>query len=348
MFLAGHATAEVLVLPVNDAITEAPERVDIVIDEPDPNEANMYTIGNPSSQYITLLDNDDIAAYGDYGILFNQQPILIYVLDNDVIPIGGASIISHTSPQYGSVSLGAGGVFTYSYTSPSPDRADSFTYTIADGSGFQATATVDVEYAPEMDDVPVIAPPESDASFQVAHLAGANNAFEDIEDVKTALRANADADAILDAAVGDGVTIVAGATVTGGKYDPVKKVITLQSSVIRDFDTAIGILLYELLRWKFDTEQIALDKKAKAATIGKDAYAMACEKLSYKYMKNHHTIASAAVANGDWGPNADVYAPELEPGGKYSTEDKYIQSAKKTGHYSVFEDRYDALRKMAK
>lgn len=122
-----------------------------------------------------------------------------------------------------------------------------------------------------------------------------------IDDVKTELSTNPDAKAILDATIKDGVKIeTTSGSGFGGFYDPKNKVLKIDTDASQNpnLNIATSTLLYELLRYKYSREQLDLDKKAKDGTLTKEQYASESEKLSYKYMQEHHKIAEKGVADG--------------------------------------------------
>lgn len=142
----------------------------------------------------------------------------------------------------------------------------------------------------------------------------------------------------------DGVTIeTSTGLISGGNYNPKTKVIKIDSDKRKDVDSATSTLLYELVRAKHAGDQLDLDAKANKGTLTKNEYSTACERLSYQYMAEHHTIAAKGVTNNQWIASIDKFKGALA--GDFSTFDKYLASAKSTGHYHVFENRYDNLRK---
>ncbi|MFB3079786.1 MAG: S8 family serine peptidase, partial [Lysobacterales bacterium] len=88
--------------------------------------------------------NIDPTAVDDGSVTNEDTPVLIDVLANDSDSDGGTlAVNSTTTPANGSVAINAGLTVTYT---PNADfnGADSFTYTVIDGQGGSATATVDV------------------------------------------------------------------------------------------------------------------------------------------------------------------------------------------------------------
>ncbi|GAB5445868.1 tandem-95 repeat protein [Gymnodinialimonas sp.] len=95
--------------------------------------------------------NDDPNAVDDTGSGDEDTDITGNVLDNDSDPNGDPlQVISNTDPSNGSVVIDADGNYTYT---PDPDYngPDSFTYTVSDGMGGEATATVNLTVNPVND-----------------------------------------------------------------------------------------------------------------------------------------------------------------------------------------------------
>lgn len=86
--------------------------------------------------------NDE--ASSEYG-----QTTTVSVLSNDSDPDGDAiSITGHTQPSHGTLTPGSSGQLVYT-PNPGYSGTDSFSYTISDGRGLSATATVHVAIAVE-------------------------------------------------------------------------------------------------------------------------------------------------------------------------------------------------------
>jgi large repetitive protein len=101
-------------------------------------------------------DNDAPVARPDAVVTPEDTPATVLVLVNDSDVDGDPlTIVATTEPGRGTVTC-EGGVCTYT---PDLDAtgADSFTYTVSDGAGGTATATVDVTITP-VNDAPVAAP----------------------------------------------------------------------------------------------------------------------------------------------------------------------------------------------
>jgi hypothetical protein len=198
-----------------------------------------------------------------------------------------------------------------------------------------------------MDDRPP-APAEVSSTDPIATAAlapaPAQGSFQSIDEVKTQLNKNPDAKALLDAASRDGVQILSADTRTGGKFDPVNKIIRIDPNRTTDLNDATSALLYELLRYKYSKDQLNLDKQAKAGTLTADQYATECERISYEYMQEHHAIAAKAVQAGNWAASTDTYGRGLTPPRSYSTFDKYLAVQKTNGHYQNFLNRWQSLQ----
>ncbi len=94
----------------------------------------------------TVLGGDNVppVATGDSVIVPHNAPTQIHVLNNDHDPNGDPiTIVAVGDPARGSVTLNPGGAITYT-PNPGFSGLDSFTYTIEDGRGGTASATVQV------------------------------------------------------------------------------------------------------------------------------------------------------------------------------------------------------------
>ena len=106
---------------------------------------------------VTALPNQPPVANDDVASALFSAPVTIDVLDNDNDPDGDPlTIVSVTQPATGSVTI-AGNSVIY-MTSATFPTVDSFTYTIEDGRGGSATATVSVTVAGAPNQPPVAAP----------------------------------------------------------------------------------------------------------------------------------------------------------------------------------------------
>jgi hypothetical protein len=96
--------------------------------------------------------NDAPFAVDDWILADYETPLTISALGNDFDVDGDSlSIVSHTPPSHGTLTLNQNQTFTYTPTlGQSAD--DSFTYTIADPSGATSTATVDIVVGPAFPD----------------------------------------------------------------------------------------------------------------------------------------------------------------------------------------------------
>lgn len=129
------------------------------------NDSFTYTIedgrgGNATATVrmtVTALPNQSPVATDDVASATFSAPVTIDVLDNDSDADGDPlTIVSVTQPTTGSVAIAGNSiVYTTSATFPT---VDSFTYTIEDGRGGSATATVSVTVAGTPNQPPVAAP----------------------------------------------------------------------------------------------------------------------------------------------------------------------------------------------
>lgn len=99
-FPADIDTVYIIVKPVDDALAEGMERVDIVLDEPSANAANFYMLGNPTLAELTLNDNDIAnqapvgVADGPYMLTGEDTAFAMDVLMNDYDPDNYPSALS--------------------------------------------------------------------------------------------------------------------------------------------------------------------------------------------------------------------------------------------------------------
>jgi VCBS repeat-containing protein len=118
--------------------------------------------------------NDPPVANADTATVFEDLPTTVTVLSNDTdIDNDTLTVVSVTQGAHGAVSLNADGTLRYlgalNYNGP-----DSFTYTVSDGHGGTATATVSITVTP-VDDAPVANPDTAtvieDGAVDIAVLA---------------------------------------------------------------------------------------------------------------------------------------------------------------------------------
>jgi large repetitive protein len=105
-----------------------------------------WTVTNPPP---VAVDDGPIAATED-------TPIAIPVLVNDTDPDGDPLTVTQASAGNGTVSIGAGGVLTYT-PNANFNGPDTITYQISDGNGGFATASVTINVA-AVNDAPVASP----------------------------------------------------------------------------------------------------------------------------------------------------------------------------------------------
>jgi hypothetical protein len=160
-----------------------------------------------------------------------------------------------------------------------------------------------------------------------------------LDQVKAHLSLSQDGRALLKQANDAGMAIKVGATNSGGYYDPRGKVIVIDPKVMTDLNLGTSVLLFELLRSKHGQDELALDRKARTMTPNR--FATECEKLSYAYIQEHHTIVNKAVKAGQWPKSVDDFDQRLTQ--SWSTFNGYLADAKRTGHYQVYINRYVAM-----
>jgi large repetitive protein len=146
-FAAGATTATVTVAPIADALTEGNETVILTLVD----QAG-YTLGANTTATITLADpvNQPPTAFKDIVTTNEDTPVTINVLANDTDPDGDPrSLDSFTNPTNGTVTRNDNNTpdnLTDDQLVYTPNAnyngSDSFTYTISDGNGGTATATV--------------------------------------------------------------------------------------------------------------------------------------------------------------------------------------------------------------
>ncbi len=107
---------------------------------------------------VTLVDDlpiavDDTATVDEGGTITALDGGVTSVLANDSDEEGAVTVVSNTAPTNGTVTVNPDGTFEYVHDG-SPTTTDSFTYTIEDSGGQQATATVTITINP-VDDLPV-------------------------------------------------------------------------------------------------------------------------------------------------------------------------------------------------
>lgn len=161
--------------------------------------------------------------------------------------------------------------------------------------------------------------------------------FDKIEELTDILNKNKTAKAILDRFIKAGGKIESGPSISGGEIqlpedpkNPIKIVIDPTPGRTESKQDAVGVLLLELIRWDNMKEQKDLLDQRVAGKMTDDEYAIASEKLSYKYNKLHHDICTEAIKNGEWDNAVDIYADLLKD---FDTFEKLLVYQKMTGHY---------------
>lgn len=105
--------------------------------------------GNRTQHVVDVLGNTPPVAVADSGIVYTPtfSNVTVPVLTNDSDPDQDLLIVqSVTTPSFGSATITGGGssiLYAYPGSGPYPLN-DSFSYTISDGRGGVATATVDI------------------------------------------------------------------------------------------------------------------------------------------------------------------------------------------------------------
>ncbi|MEA5451518.1 Ig-like domain-containing protein [Leptolyngbya sp. CCNP1308] len=148
-FAAGATTATVTVAPIADNLAEGSETVILTLVD-----QLGYTLGANTTATITLADppNQPPVATNDTATTDEDTAVTINVLANDTDPDGNPrSLTSFTNPTNGTVTRDDNGTPTnltddqLIYTpNANYNGSDSFTYSISDGNGGTATATVNL------------------------------------------------------------------------------------------------------------------------------------------------------------------------------------------------------------
>ena len=138
-------------------------------------DAVRFVWNAPVGQDPPAVNRDPVAADDKAAGLEDQPLAIANPLANDSDLDGDAlTIASFTQGSHGSVTLGDNGAFTYTPTA-NYYGADSFTYTVSDGQGGAATATVNVTIA-SVNDVPtaqdIAAATDEDTPLVIAGLLG--------------------------------------------------------------------------------------------------------------------------------------------------------------------------------
>jgi YD repeat-containing protein len=107
----------------------------------------QHVVDDVQNQWPTAVDDS-------MGVVLMTSNIgVVYPLANDSDPNSGDLLVvqSVTTPSLGTAMIGGGGSYvTYTYTGsyPSTSIVDSFNYTVSDGHGGTASATVNVDISP--------------------------------------------------------------------------------------------------------------------------------------------------------------------------------------------------------
>ena len=115
--------------------------------------------------------------------------------------------------------------------------------------------------------------------------------------------------------------------------------IVLDPNVLADQSDAVGVLLFELIRYKNFRQAIVLEQQLAAKTLTPEQFVVESEKITYQYMKDQQVMATAAAA--DWKLTTDRYAKILD---KYKTFDDFLAYEKTEGHYQALLDQVKAKK----
>ena len=150
--------------------------------------ANDGNGGTVSTTFSWTVTNPPPVAANDSATTDEDTPVDITVLANDADPDGDPLTVTTASAGNGTVTIGAGGVLTYT---PNGDfnGTDIITYTISDGNGGTSTATVTVTVSP-INDAPVSKPiaPRTNPDSAIVSVPVAAN-FSDIDNATFAFSA---------------------------------------------------------------------------------------------------------------------------------------------------------------
>jgi uncharacterized repeat protein (TIGR01451 family) len=125
----------------------------------DPNPANNTLALNSTINRAPVAVNDSVTRDP-------TKAVPIKVLANDSDPDGDPiTVKGHSSPKHGTVNCTAAGSCTYK-PKLGFSSADSFTYTISDGRGGTATASVSLKLAVSTSHAPVVSPGPTDTTLQ--------------------------------------------------------------------------------------------------------------------------------------------------------------------------------------
>ena len=163
-----------------------------------------------------------------------------------------------------------------------------------------------------------------------------------VDDVVNALKKNKAAADILAGFEKVGGTVISGDTNTGAKIvGGEKPTIVLDPVKIKNEPDAVGLLLYELVRWKNFSQQQDIFDKVKAGTMSPKDGAVASEKLTYNYMVEVQNLLEAAAKAGDWDAVTTKFKNTID---KFKNFDDFLKVMTSTGHLGRMEEQ---LKQMA-
>jgi hypothetical protein len=168
-------------------------------------------------------------------------------------------------------------------------------------------------------------------------------AFEKIEDIIAAYNKHKDAADLLAEFEKAGGKVESGTTNFGAKISfPLKPgekpKIVLDPEKLIDGSDAVGALLFELIRWKNQKQQMDIVNKVKAGKLSPSQGAEEYEKITYEYMKQQQKIVQDAVKAGDWTMKNDRIQDLLN---KFKTFEEFLNWEKDTGHYGRMEKQLE-------
>jgi hypothetical protein len=168
-FAAGSATADVAVDAAHDGIDDDDETVVVTV-----MSGTGYTVGSPSSDSLEIIDTDtDPDAYDGWETTSVNVDADVTVLDLATdLDEDELTVTDVTDGDHGSVVINLDGTVTYTPTT-SYTGTDSFTYTVEDPDGNEATNTITISVGP-------IDPVALDDDVATAVNTGVNVDVEDV------------------------------------------------------------------------------------------------------------------------------------------------------------------------
>ncbi len=187
------------------------------------------TVVDSDSRTITVTAIADIAT--DTVVTNEDTAVAIHALDNDTFENADAIVMAVMQGTNGSVSIGPGGVLTYT-PNANFNGADSFTYTVTSG-GVTETITVDVTVNP-VADAPVNTVPAGQTAIEDTNriIAGVSVSDADVGSLTTTLS--------LPAGAGTLTVLTGGGAIIGGNGTG----IVILSGTAAQINTAIAAITY--------------------------------------------------------------------------------------------------------